>query len=132
MPYVVPFDPTAYADRDALRERLGYGTGYPLLVAAVGGTRVGRDLLELTAEGFAHLRKEQPEARMLMVTGPRIDPAELPDVEGLERVGYVANLFEHLACADAAVVQGGLSTTMELVAVGRPFVYFPLQHHWEQ
>jgi UDP:flavonoid glycosyltransferase YjiC (YdhE family) len=21
---------------------------------------------------------------------------------------------------------------MELVAVGRPFVYFPLRHHWEQ
>jgi pimeloyl-ACP methyl ester carboxylesterase len=132
VPYVVPFDPSAYRDRDALRERLGYGTGYPLLVAAVGGTRVGRDLLELTAEGFAHLRKEQPEARMLMVTGPRIDPAELSDVEGLERTGYVHNLFEHLACADAAVVQGGLSTTMELVAVGRPFIYFPLQHHWEQ
>jgi pimeloyl-ACP methyl ester carboxylesterase/UDP:flavonoid glycosyltransferase YjiC (YdhE family) len=132
VPYIVPFDPSVYADRGALRERLGYGTGYPLLVAAVGGTRVGRDLLELTAEALAHLRKEQPEARMLMVTGPRIDPAELPDVEGLDRTGYVSNLFEHLACADAAVVQGGLSTTMELVAVGRPFVYFPLRHHWEQ
>jgi pimeloyl-ACP methyl ester carboxylesterase/UDP:flavonoid glycosyltransferase YjiC (YdhE family) len=132
VPYVVPFDPSAYADRAALRERLGYGTGYPLLVAAVGGTAVGRDLLELTAEGFAHLRKEQPDARMMMVTGPRIDPTDLPDVEGLDRTGYVHNLFEHLACADAAVVQGGLSTTMELVAVGRPFVYFPLKHHWEQ
>ncbi|MEX2535557.1 MAG: hypothetical protein WD273_08140, partial [Trueperaceae bacterium] len=42
------------------------------------------------------------------------------------------NLFEHLACADAAVVQGGLSTTMELVASRRPFVYFPLRNHWEQ
>jgi UDP:flavonoid glycosyltransferase YjiC (YdhE family) len=50
----------------------------------------------------------------------------------MDRTGYVSTLFEHLACADAAVVQGGLSTTMELVAVGRPFVYFPLQHHWEQ
>ena len=83
-------------------ERLGYGPGYPLLVAAVGGTAVGRDLLELTAEGFAHLRKEEPDARMMMVTGPWIDPADLPDVEGLDRTGYVHNLFEHLACADAA------------------------------
>jgi UDP:flavonoid glycosyltransferase YjiC (YdhE family) len=30
------------------------------------------------------------------------------------------------------VVQGGLSTTMELVAARRPFVYFPLANHWEQ
>ena len=65
-----------------LRRRLGYGTGYPLYVAAVGGTAVGRDLLELTAEAFALVRKEQPDARMVMVTGPRIDPGELPDVEG--------------------------------------------------
>jgi UDP:flavonoid glycosyltransferase YjiC (YdhE family) len=50
----------------------------------------------------------------------------------MDKRGYVPNLFEHLACADVAVVQGGLSTTMELVAARRPFIYFPLAHHWEQ
>jgi hypothetical protein len=132
VPYVVPFDPGAYRRPQALRRRLGYGTGYPLFVAAVGGTAVGRDLLELTAEAFALVRKEQPDARMVMVTGPRLRTDELPDVEGMDKHGYVHNLFEHLACADVAVVQGGLSTTMELVAARRPFVYFPLAHHWEQ
>ncbi len=132
VPYVVPFDPAAYRRPIALRRRLGYGTGYPLYVAAVGGTSVGRDLLELTAEAFALVRKEQPDARMLMVTGPRLHVDELPDVEGMDKRGYVPELFEHLACADVAVVQGGLSTTMELVAARRPFVYFPLANHWEQ
>ena len=84
-----------------------------LYLAAVGGTAVGRDLLELTAEAFALVRKEEPDARMVMVTGPRLDPGLLPDVEGMDKVGYVDSLFEHLACADLAVVQGGLSTTME-------------------
>lgn len=132
VPYVLPFAPSTYRRTDALRRRLGYGTGYPLYVAAVGGTAVGRSLLELTAEAFALVRKEQPDARMVMVTGPRLDPGLLPDVDGLERLGYVPRLFEHLACADVAVVQGGLSTTMELTAARRPFVYFPLAHHWEQ
>ena len=50
----------------------------------------------------------------------------------MDKRGYVPDLFEHLACADAAIVQGGLSTTMELVATGRPFIYFPLKHHFEQ
>jgi UDP:flavonoid glycosyltransferase YjiC (YdhE family) len=31
-----------------------------------------------------------------------------------------------------AIVQGGLSTTMELTAAGRPVLYFPLGHHFEQ
>ena len=132
VPYVVPFDPGAYRRPQRLRRELGYGTGYPLYLAAVGGTAVGRDLLELTAEAFALVRKEEPDARMVMVTGPRLDPGLLPDVEGMDKVGYVDSLFEHLACADLAVVQGGLSTTMELVAARRPFVYFPLAHHWEQ
>ena len=69
---------------------------------------------------------------MLLVTGPRIDPRQLPGQEGMDKRGYMPDLFEHLACADAAVVQGGLSTTMELVATGRPFIYFPLRRHWEQ
>jgi pimeloyl-ACP methyl ester carboxylesterase len=132
VPYVVPFDPAPYRRTASLRRKLGYGTGYPLYVSAVGGTSVGRDLLELTAEAFAIVRKEQPDAQMVMVTGPRIDPGVLPDVDGMTTVGYVPALFEHLACADVAVVQGGLSTTMELVAARRPFIYFPLAHHWEQ
>src|SRR6516165_7760076 len=132
VPYVLPFNPSAYRDRARLRRRLGYPQDQPLLVAAVGGTAAGVSLLELTCDAFARLRKQVPEARMLLVTGPRIDPRLLPDIEGMDKRGYVPDLFEHLACADAAVVQGGLSTTMELVATGRPIIYFPLRGHWEQ
>jgi pimeloyl-ACP methyl ester carboxylesterase/UDP:flavonoid glycosyltransferase YjiC (YdhE family) len=132
VPYVLPFNPDVYRDRAQLRRRLGYPVDQPLLVAAVGGTAVGTSLLELTCDAFARLRKQLPDASMLLVTGPRIDPRLLPDIEGMDKRGYVPDLFEHLACADAAVVQGGLSTTMELVATGRPFIYFPLRRHWEQ
>src|SRR5690606_7503594 len=51
---------------------------------------------------------------------------------GLEVKPYVHNLFEHLACCDLAMVQGGLSTCMELVALRRPFASFPLRRHFEQ
>ena len=130
--YILPFDPASYRDPATLRERLGYDTGGPLLFAAVGGTAIGHSLLRKVAEAFPILKEEVPDAQMVMVSGPRIDPRELPDAEGLEKRAYVHNLFEHLACADTAVVQGGLTTTMELVAARRPFVYFPLRKHWEQ
>ena len=55
-----------------------------------------------------------------------------PKATGVEVRGYVPDLFEHLAACDLALVQGGLSTTMELVATGRPFLYFPLRNHFEQ
>ena len=36
------------------------------------------------------------------------------------------DLYRHLAACDLAVVQGGLTTAMELTANRRPFIYFPL------
>ena len=42
------------------------------------------------------------------------------------------NLYRHLAACDLAIVQGGLTTAMELTANRRPFLYFPLRHHFEQ
>ena len=73
-----------------------------------------------------------PGLRMIVVAGPRIDPASLPSHDGLEIRAYVHNLYRHLAACDLAVVQGGLTTTMELTANRRPFLYFPLRHHFEQ
>jgi UDP-N-acetylglucosamine:LPS N-acetylglucosamine transferase len=69
---------------------------------------------------------------MVVVAGPRIDPASLPAHDGLEVHPYVHDLYLHLAACDLAVVQGGLTTCMELTAAGRPFLYFPLAHHFEQ
>ena len=68
---------------------------------------------------------------MIAVAGPRIDPSTLPQ-DGLEVRPYVHDLYRHLAACDLAVVQGGLTTAMELTASKRPFLYFPLKHHFEQ
>jgi len=78
------------------------------------------------------MKRQLPELRMVLVAGPRLDPKDLPQLPGLEVRPYVHNLYEHLACCDLALVQGGLSTTMELVATRRPFLSFPLQRHFEQ
>jgi UDP-N-acetylglucosamine:LPS N-acetylglucosamine transferase len=69
---------------------------------------------------------------MIAVTGPRIDPASLDAPTGVEIRGFVPDLYRQLAACDIAVVQGGLSTAMELTANRRPFLYFPLRHHFEQ
>jgi UDP:flavonoid glycosyltransferase YjiC (YdhE family) len=50
----------------------------------------------------------------------------------LEVHGFVDRLYRHLSVCDLAVVQGGLTTTMELTAAKRPFLYFPLRNHFEQ
>ncbi len=125
----IPPDPEAIA---AMRSQLGYEDGEQVCVVTIGGSGVGRDLLERVIAAYPEAKRNVPELRMVIVAGPRIDPESLPSHEGLEVHGYVDRLYRHLSVCDLAVVQAGLTTTMELTAANRPFLYFPLRHHFEQ
>ena len=127
--YVSGFDPP---EHHAARDALGYQDDVPVVVVTVGGSGVGAALLRKVIAAYPTMRAQVSDLRMLIVAGPRIDPSSLPHPDGIDVVGYLANLPLHLAACDAAIVQGGLTTTMELVACRRPFLYFPLEHHFEQ
>ena len=130
--YVTGFDPADLGDRGKLRDELGYGDVERVCIVTVGGSGVGGDLLRRVIAAFPDAKERVPDLRMIVVAGPRIDPDSLPSKAGLEVVPYVHNLYRHLAACDLAVVQGGLTTTMELTTNKRPFLFFPLRHHFEQ
>jgi len=130
--YISGFDPAQFADRQGLRHELGYQPDEQVCVVTVGGSGVGAHLLRRIVEAFPLAKQQLAALRMIVVAGPRIDPASLPTAQGLEIRAYVHNLYRHLAACDIAVVQGGLTTAMELTASQRPFLYFPLRHHFEQ
>ena len=129
--YVFPFDPGAYANPAEVRASLGYDDR-PLIVCSIGGTAVGGDLLRLCAESYPHVAARLDHPRMVLVCGPRVDPDSLDVPAGVEVCSYVDKLHEHLAACDVAVVQAGGTITLELTALRRPFIYFPLENHFEQ
>jgi pimeloyl-ACP methyl ester carboxylesterase/predicted glycosyltransferase len=130
--YVTGFDPRELGDRERLRHELGYRADEQVCIVTVGGSGVGGDLLRRVIASFPEAKELVPALRMVVVAGPRIDPARPPIHDGLEVRTYVHELYRHLAACDLAVVQGGLTTGMELTANKRPFLYFPLRHHFEQ
>jgi pimeloyl-ACP methyl ester carboxylesterase/predicted glycosyltransferase len=130
--YTFHFDPRQYADRAGLRRELGYRDGERMILVSVGGTRVGRRLLEKCARAFTLAAPKLPDTRLVLVTGPRLGAGELPKHPQIEAREFVPDLFRHHAAADLAIVQGGLTTTMELAAFRTPFLYFPLRNHFEQ
>jgi len=130
--YITGFDPSTVADREALRAALGYAAGERVCIATVGGSGVGEHLLARVIASYPEAKRLVPALRMIVVAGPRIDTHALPAADGLEIRPYVHDLYRHLAACDLAVVQGGLTTTMELTANRRPFIYFPLERHFEQ
>jgi pimeloyl-ACP methyl ester carboxylesterase len=130
--YITGFDQAELRDRERLRRELGYQRHERVCLVTVGGSGVGASLLRRVMAAFPAAMELVPGLRMIVVAGPRIDPATLPAAEGLEVRAYVDDLYRHLAACDLAVVQGGLTTAMELTAAQRPFLYFPLRHHFEQ
>ncbi|HKV44267.1 MAG TPA: alpha/beta fold hydrolase [bacterium] len=129
--YILPFDPETLPPPPALRRQFGYPEDATLVIATAGGTSVGRHLLDKAVEAAPSLARAIPHLRLLVVAGPR---ASMPADRGshVEVRGYLPDLYQHLACCDAAVVQGGLTTGMELIALRRPFLSFPLRNHFEQ
>ena len=132
--YITGFDPRDFADREALRAQLGYHPDEQVCIVTVGGSGVGQHLLRRVIAAFPEAKRRVPNLRMIVVAGPRIDPdsLSLPGADGLEIRPYVYELYRHFAACDLAIVQGGLTTCMELTANKRPFLYFPLRHHFEQ
>ena len=130
--YIIGEHPDAFGSRADLRRSLGYQPDERVCIATAGGSGVGTHLIRRILQSWPMVRARMPELRMILVAGPRIDPASLHAPAGVEVRAFVPNLDRHLAACDLAVVQGGLTTCMELTAAGTPFLYFPLRNHFEQ
>ncbi|MDQ2942364.1 MAG: alpha/beta fold hydrolase [Candidatus Dormibacteraeota bacterium] len=130
--YVLGLDQKSVGNRAEMRRKLGYQDDEVVCIASVGGSAVGAELLARLMNAYPSARSRIPGLRMVAVAGPRIDVSTLPSVDGVEVRAFVPDLDLHLAVCDVALTQGGLSTTMELTAARRPFLFFPLKDHCEQ
>ncbi len=130
--YILGEHPKGFGIRAELRNALGYRSDERVCIVTVGGSGVGTHLIHRILRSWPIARAALPDLRMIVVAGPRIDPQSLRAPEGVEVRPFVPNLDRHLAACDLALVQGGLTTCMELTAAGTPFIYFPLKNHFEQ
>jgi UDP-N-acetylglucosamine:LPS N-acetylglucosamine transferase len=129
--YVIRFDPAEYSDKAKIRAKLGYGKE-PLLICATGGTCAGNDLVELCGKAYTILKKDIPDLRMVAVCGELFGTKPPVVPEGVKLHTYIPDLYEHYAACDMAVVVGGGTTTTELTALRRPFIFFPLENQFDQ
>jgi UDP-N-acetylglucosamine:LPS N-acetylglucosamine transferase len=128
----IPFDPNKYQDKMMVRKELGYSPEEVLIIGAVGGTNVGKPLLELFGKTYPLLKQNIPNLHMVLVCGPRIDPKTIDVPNGVDLRGYVPDLYKHFAASDVGLTQGGGGTTIELTMLQKPFIFFPLEKHCEQ
>ena len=129
--HIVRFNPTEYRDKTEIRTKLGYGDE-PLVICATGGTGIGKELLELCGKAYPLLKKEIPDLHMVCVCGELLglDPPKISAEIELHR--FIPDIYEHYAACDLAVVVGGGTTTIELTALRKPFIFFPLEDQFDQ
>lgn len=130
--YILGEHPDGFGSRAELRDHFNYMADEKVCIVTVGGSGVGGGLIRRILAAYPIAKRHIPELRMIVVTGPRLDPRSFELPKGVEIRAFVADLDRHLAACDLALVQGGLTTSMELAAAGTPFIYFPLKNHFEQ
>ncbi len=128
---IVRFEPNQYADRAKIRKKLGYGSD-SLVVCALGGSIAGYEMLILCGRAFPLVKNIFPNLKMVFVCGPSLDLKTLNVPQEIEVRGYVPELYEHFAASNLAIVVGGGTSTIECVALNRPFIYFPLEAQFDQ
>jgi len=129
--YIFPEDIGTYKDKAKARKLLGYGDE-PLILCSIGGTSAGKTLFDLCAASYPLVEKKIPNLQMILICGPRVSPESVKAPEGVKVLGYVPRLYRHLGAADLCIVSGGGTITLELTALEKPFLYFPLEQHFEQ
>lgn len=129
--FVFPFSPAEFTDKQKIKKSLGYGPE-PLLICSIGGTAIGKELLEFCGKACDIVKYKIPVIHAVFVTGPRL-AAENVNLPGeIEVKEFVPRLYQHFAASDIAVIQGGATSAFELAALHTPFIYFPLEGHCEQ
>src|SRR5262249_60205204 len=82
--YITGFTPPGPEGVVPLRSRLGYREDELVCVVAVGGSGVGRSLIDKVVAAYPLAKKAVPELRMIVVTSPRIHPAAFSKRDGVE------------------------------------------------
>ena len=91
--YILGQHPNGFGERAELREKFGYQNGEKVCIVTVGGSGVGGNLIRRILAAYPIAKAAIPELRMIVFTGPRLDPAGFKFPKGVD-VRYIVTTFQ--------------------------------------
>ena len=115
--YVTGFDPADFADREALRDELGYAPDEQVCIVTVGGSGVGGHLLRRVIEAF-------PEAKIV------VHPESIREVRDLaDAICSTEKMISYCKSSPAkqfvVVTESGIIHRMQKECSGKEFICAP-------
>jgi hypothetical protein len=125
---------TPVPPRREARAKLGFNSSEKVVTVSIGCAGVGEYLLKAANAAAPLLAEKVPELRMEIICGKGIDSGHLARIADSHAKihDYVRNFHEFIAASDAALLQSGLTATLECIMAEVPMIVVPLANHWEQ
>jgi hypothetical protein len=117
--YITGFDAGVPTDVEAMRAELGYHQDERICVVSVGGSGIGRSCSVVRSTRTPAAAARSPDCGWSSSPAP-YRSAVAARHRRRRGAGVRPCLHRHLAVCDVALVQGGLTTTMELTAPTDP------------
>jgi len=122
--------------RRHLRKKMGIKKNDKLIVASLGGGKVGRSLLEAVLDAF-QLIDASKNCFLAVFTGPFM---EQQDVDRLQKQSskkisverFTPEFLSYLAAADLSISMAGYNTCMNILAAKVPALVWPFSQNREQ
>ncbi len=122
--------------RRRLRKKMGIKKNDKLIVASLGGGKVGRSLLEAVLDAF-QLIDASNNCFLAVFTGPFM---EQQDVDRLQKQSskkisverFTPEFLSYLAAADLSISMAGYNTCMNILAAKVPALVWPFSQNREQ
>lgn len=121
-------DPDKIGDKKELREKSGFKEDDKIVLVTVGGSDFGKKLLNLIYGASEKIDCD----KIVMITGPGIDPDFIPDSDKIIKKKFLENIMEWMKLSDITVSLAGHTTTMEIASLGIPSIIVPVENHSEQ
>jgi UDP:flavonoid glycosyltransferase YjiC (YdhE family) len=122
-----------FADVDGLADLADLTSDGARLVYATLGSMVGHSgwnwspgAYRVLLDAFALLQRSNPDVRVLLTVGRKVDPAALGLIPGNTRVVQWFPQDRAFSVASAVVSHGGSGTAYGALSAGLPSVFFPL------
>lgn len=122
--------------RQTIRRQLNIDENERLIVASLGGGRVGEPLLNAVIQAVLQIKNERPVS-LAAFTGPFMPPEVY---EGLKQYAggpirverFSSDFLSYLAAADLSVSMAGYNTCMNILSARVPALVWPFSQNREQ